>query len=129
MSDSKNSQDPEDRVNNPLNNSKDAEEHPKKDAFDFSGDKSPAVDSTSGGDNPLDRAIGSARRRPVSYQRTQSHLPGEFQSGKDQQEEEVKKLPRKNGHRWMTLRRLLWDQLPSLLHPLWMNAECPCRGG
>lgn len=86
MNDSENSQDPKDRANNPVNRSKNSEEHPKKDAFDLSSDKLPEKDSPPEGDSSLDRAIGSARRRPVSYQRTQAHLPGEFQPGKDKQE-------------------------------------------
>jgi len=86
MNDSEKPQDPKDRANNPVNKSKNSEEHPKKDAFDLSSDKLPEKDSPPEGDSPLNRAIGSSRRRPVSYQRTQAHLPGEFKPGKDKQE-------------------------------------------
>jgi len=86
MTDAENPRDPKDQINKPLNGSEKAGEHPKKDAFDFSVEKPPEKDLPSGGDSPLDRAIGSARRRPVSYQRTQAHLPGEFQSEKYQAE-------------------------------------------
>jgi len=94
MTDSENSRDPEDQINNQLNRSEASEEHPKKDPFDLTGDKSSAKDPASGGNDPLERAIGSSRRRPVTYQRTQAHLPGEFQSGQDQQEEKGRKPTR-----------------------------------
>ena len=89
MNDSENPQDPKDRENKSVDRSKKSEEHPKKDAFDLSSDKLPEKDSPLEGSSPLDRAIGSSRRRPVSYQRTQAHLPGEFQPGKDKQEAAV----------------------------------------
>ena len=44
MNDSEKPQDPKDRANNPVNKSKNSEEHPKKDAFDLSSDKLPEKD-------------------------------------------------------------------------------------
>ena len=91
MTDSENPQDPKDLLDDPGNDPGKAENYPKKDPFNFSEDTSSEKDPPAGEDNPLDRAIGSARRRPVSYQRTQSHLPDEIDKGKGQQGKEAAK--------------------------------------
>ncbi len=91
MNDSEKPQDPKDRLNNPQDRPENAEGHPKPDVFDLSADKSQEKGQQTGKENSLERAIGSARRRPVSYQRTQAHLPGEFQQGEEKQEGSAEK--------------------------------------
>ncbi len=86
MNDKENPQDPKDRSKKPINRSEIPGKRPKQDVFDLSSENLPEKDSALDGDSALDRAIGSARRRPVAYQRTQAHLPGEFQSEKDKQD-------------------------------------------
>lgn len=87
MTDSENPQDPKDNLDDLLNDSGNAEKYPKKDPFIFSDETSPDKDPSAGGESPLERAIGSARRRPVAYQRTQSNVPDGSEKEKDQQGE------------------------------------------
>lgn len=91
MNDSENPRDRKDHLNNPANRPENPEGHPKQDAFDFSADKPSEKDRFQEGATPLERAIGSARRRPVSYQRTQAHSPGDLLEGQDQQGESAQK--------------------------------------
>ncbi len=93
MADSEKPQDPKDSVNNLNNKSESPEKKSKRDAFDLSADKTPDQDSPSKIGSDLERAIGSARRRPVSYQSTQASLPGDFGPGSDSTEVLGEKSP------------------------------------
>ena len=86
MADSENSQDTKGRFEEPQDGPTNPEESPKQDVLGSSAEDKPEKGSQSKLDSDLERAIGAARRRPVSYQRTQANLPGDLKTGLEAEE-------------------------------------------